>query len=377
MEKVRIRPSAPVYQNVRALIVKEIAAGGLSEGAYLPSERKICELLGVSRDTVRKALAELEKEGLIVRGTGKRPLVGGGGMSGNGLNSKTVAVISGVPFSEIFDDRYTFLSGALQRLAKRLDAASLSIFYVNPGLCGLDPKDLMDGVNRGGYAGLVYFSGSGAGAKKYLEWLEKAPFPAVAVEEYLDEQALVSTVELDSRHGAFLAVKHLLDYGHRKIAHLTFDDPGKKWIDDRIEGVRQALSEAGMEFSSSMLFRTGKVEATRVVGDWVKFPELFKRVMDSGATAVFAANDVLAASFSKFLKSMGKSVPADVSLVGFDNIGVEIDTPLTTVSHMTAEIGDRVAELIIKKRRPDNASTIFRERIKPVLVSRDSVARIG
>lgn len=131
------------------------------------------------------------------------------------------------------------------------------------------------------------------------------------------------SVLTDATRGAQRALEHLADLGHDEIVYLS--GPEESWTD----GMRwRSLKRTGAELSirtrrMGPIFPTtkGGLEAVRL---WAKDP----------STAVVAFNDVMAIGFIRGLSALGLRVPADVSVVGFDNssLGVLTSPALTTVS---------------------------------------------
>ncbi|WP_454048963.1 LacI family DNA-binding transcriptional regulator [Cellulomonas sp. Marseille-Q8402] len=131
------------------------------------------------------------------------------------------------------------------------------------------------------------------------------------------------TVTVDQEMGARLAVDHLLRLGHRTVHHLAGPaDQGAAVR--RVDGWRRALSAAGRDVPEPL------------VGDWTARSgyELGRALAaDPAVTAVFTANDQMAVGAMRAVLESGRAVPADVSVVGFDDspdAGYQV-IPLTTV----------------------------------------------
>ncbi|MER7563701.1 LacI family DNA-binding transcriptional regulator [Streptomyces sp. NPDC097941] len=174
----------------------------------------------------------------------------------------------------------------------------------------------------------------------------------------------LSFVEVDQELGARLAVRHLLDLGHRDIAHLTgalrtFDARA------RVEGWRAELTAAAAEgpllegdFGAESGFRLAH--------------ELCDA--DGGLpTAVFAGNDQMAMGVLAAFAERGVKVPHDVSVVGFDDMkGAGYLVPaLTTVRQDFAHLGRSAIELLVRRVDGEPAQ---RQKITPRLVVRHSTA---
>jgi DNA-binding LacI/PurR family transcriptional regulator len=173
-------------------------------------------------------------------------------------------------------------------------------------------------------------------------------------------------VELDQELGARLAVRHLLELGHRRVAHLTgalhtFDASA------RVEGWRAALAE------------TPGAEGEALEGDFTGTSGhrlthyLLRRRAPEPPTAIFAANDQMAMGVLAACAERGVRVPGDVSLVGFDDIaGAGFLVPaLTTVRQDFARLGARSIEQLLRLMRGERPAC---ERIPPELIVRRSTA---
>jgi LacI family transcriptional regulator len=173
-------------------------------------------------------------------------------------------------------------------------------------------------------------------------------------------------VELDQELGARLAVRHLLELGHRRIVHLTgalrtFDARA------RVDGWKAALKDVpqarGELLEGDFTGNSGYRLATYLV----------TRDADEPPTAIFAGNDQMAMGVLAAFAELGVKVPGDISLVGFDDsAGTAYLVPaLTTVRQDFVSLGERCIEQLLRMMRGEPASS---ERIAPELVVRRSTA---
>jgi LacI family transcriptional regulator len=166
----------------------------------------------------------------------------------------------------------------------------------------------------------------------------------------------VDEVRCDSESGAYEIVRHLLELGHRRIAVIT----GRRNIStsaDRVAGYERALREAGLP-----------LEPDLVSYDSFSLDAGYRRVQQLLATnlrptAIFAANNFLAFGALRALREVQLRVPADISIVTFDDLPVEWqDDPFFTVVAQPAyELGRQAAELLlarIEKRLPAKRQVI-------------------
>ncbi|WP_417689050.1 LacI family DNA-binding transcriptional regulator [Roseibium sp.] len=163
----------------------------------------------------------------------------------------------------------------------------------------------------------------------------------VLVNCYDAKRSLPSVVPGDLLGGR-TATERLIKSGHRRIGFIN----GQQGIDasrDRLKGYRQALSSNDIPFEPALV-RPGNWEP-------VSGYEHTKVLMaqDNPPTAIFCANDLMAIGCYEALSELGKRVPHDVSVIGFDNrdIAKNIHPPLTTVTLPHYEMGEIAAEQLI------------------------------
>jgi LacI family transcriptional regulator len=144
----------------------------------------------------------------------------------------------------------------------------------------------------------------------------------------------IPSVDVDNVAGSRLAVEHLLGLGHRRIACITNAPLVYTAASERLEGYTQALREAGIKVDHALVAE-GAFDAPS--GHRVMSAILAR----SDPSAVFVASDVVALGALAAIRESGRTVPADISVVGFDDIALAayLDPPLTTVRLPAREIG--------------------------------------
>ncbi|WP_031485474.1 LacI family DNA-binding transcriptional regulator [Streptomyces bicolor] len=203
-----------------------------------------------------------------------------------------------------------------------------------------EPDTVVEAVNR-----LSAEGADGVIAIAPQLWVGKTladtPFdtPLVVLENGLD--AGTQQVTGDSRTGARKAVEHLLGLGHRTVWHIA-GPSGWTSADHRLGGWQACLEAAGVEVPAPLF------------GDWSADCgyELGRRLARRpDVTAVFASNDQMALGLLHALHEAGRSVPGDVSVVGYDDIpeAAHFLPPLTTVRTDFAEIGTRSLRLLLNR----------------------------
>jgi LacI family transcriptional regulator len=147
----------------------------------------------------------------------------------------------------------------------------------------------------------------------------------------------------DNAGGAFRITSHLLQLGHRRIAHLT-GPPSFSTTDDRLRGYEGALASFGLTPDPDLV-AAGDFSRD---GAYASCLTLLNRGI--AFSAMFAANDIMAIGALAAFRERGIEVPRDISLVGFDDIPISRDLtpPLTTVAVPMAEIGRRAMLLTLE-----------------------------
>ncbi|MEV6589808.1 LacI family DNA-binding transcriptional regulator [Streptomyces acidicola] len=176
-----------------------------------------------------------------------------------------------------------------------------------------------------------------------------------------------TVVEYDNTAGAHAITSHLLSAGHRRILFLG-RRTGYTTPDSRVAGYRAALAahrvphDPGLEVDGTMERTEGHRMMSERLGTGPRDLTDF--------TAVFAANDLIAAGARDALRERGLRIPDDVSMVGFDDLPPAADIDLTTVHVPHEELGRTAVRLALKTNPPNTAQHVL---LGTHIVVRDSV----
>jgi LacI family transcriptional regulator len=176
--------------------------------------------------------------------------------------------------------------------------------------------------------------------KAELRRLAAAGIPVVLVDHAHDS---VATVTVDDVEGGRMATEHLLSLGHRRIAFAgdTVDGVhGASASSRRCIGYQRALADAGVPVRPELVkLRPHGREAAEIAHELL--------ALATPPTAVFAASDLQALAMVEALEALGRRVPDDLSVVGFDDVELARYAGLTTVSQPLEFSGTRGAELLL------------------------------
>lgn len=177
----------------------------------------------------------------------------------------------------------------------------------------------------------------------------------------------LDTVLVDDERGAYEAVRHLLQLGHRRIGAIV-GRIGISTTDNRRRGYEAALHDFGVAVDPTLIqighsTIQGGITAARILLDY-----------DPRPTAIFAANNLMTVGALLAIKEQGLCCPKDVAVVGFDDmVWLSAFTPgLTTVAQPSYELGKRAAELLLDRltgHQPESPRIVT---LPPKLVVRES-----
>jgi LacI family transcriptional regulator len=168
----------------------------------------------------------------------------------------------------------------------------------------------------------------------------------------------------DDELGGYLAVSHLIEHGHRRIAYVGGPHYSSS-TQRREQGFRRALAEAGVMPAEELMFTSDfSMEAGAGIGRRLL-------ALADRPTAVFTANDSLAVGLMAAVQRAGLVVPQDLSVVGYSNtpLASNLSTPLTSVTIPFREIARDAVDLLVD---PGLGPTVRVS--QPSLVVRESVA---
>ncbi len=178
----------------------------------------------------------------------------------------------------------------------------------------------------------------------------------------------ICSVDVDNYDGAYKAVEHLLELGHKNIGGI-FGDQNVQETAHRMNGYRDAIQKEGIEVRKDYISigSYSQKDGHKTMEKWIrKYPEM---------TAVFCASDTLAMGALLALHENDVEVPRKFSVVGFDGLPISryMIPPLTTIVQPTYEKGEKAAHLLIDKIKKVN-SEVIHENLKPELLIRKSCA---
>lgn len=174
-----------------------------------------------------------------------------------------------------------------------------------------------------------------------IEPLRQARIPVVVLEHDLPGVHCIANNDLQ---GGRIGTRHLLELGHRRIG-LIRRAPTSALSSQRLIGYQEALAEAGVPFDPDLVIEcpaTSQAVGAQAMQQLLKLAE--------PPTAVFTHNDILAMGALHAIHLAGLQVPADISVVGYDDVAsaAYFSPPLTTIQSPRAEIGMLAGHTILQ-----------------------------
>ncbi|MFJ9793145.1 LacI family DNA-binding transcriptional regulator [Streptomyces globosus] len=239
-----------------------------------------------------------------------------------------------------------FFADVAERIESALAPHGLKTVLCPAFAGGVQEYDFVSSLVDKGIAAVVFLSASntveGADTEAY-ELLRQRRVPYVGVNGEFADGVAVPVFSTDDLLAAELAVDHLYRLGHRRIG-MASGPAGNRPADRRVQGFLAAMSRRGIEDAERWVIR----QSYTVEGGQAAVAPLLER----GATAVVAASDWMALGAIRGIRRHGRSVPQDVSVVGYDGTAVTefTDPPLTTVrqpaDRLALEVGRSVLALV-------------------------------
>lgn len=204
--------------------------------------------------------------------------------------------------------------------------------------------------------------------ERELEQLLSRKVPVVLADFRHDR---LSHVYIDNVAGGYIATKHLIDLGHRRIAFVG--DPSENPYGftssvDRCQGFRNAMAESRLRIPTDYVKEGPHARhvAHRLTSELLHLTE--------PPTAVVTAGDTLALGVLEAAANLGVDVPRGLSVVGFDDVDVAAYVGLTTVRQPLVLIGKRGAELLLEACAQDQPAPLAAEQMPLELIVRKSTA---
>ncbi|MER6347321.1 LacI family DNA-binding transcriptional regulator [Streptomyces sp. NPDC001595] len=280
----------------------------------------------VAESTRTRVLTVIDDLG-YVRAEGARPL--------RGLASRVLAVM----VLDLDNPFFTAMTAGVEQAAAEAD---LGVMVCAGARAPAEAARHMALMSSHQIRGAVLSSGAGVG--RTVSAFRRNAVPYVMADQNAPQPAACS-VGIDDVAGGHAAVRHLIELGHRSLAHVSGPDRLQQ-VRDRHRGALSALTSAGL--SPAALREVPCADLTLTAGRDAGHRLL---ALSPRPTAVFCANDLLALGVMRALHEAGLRIPDDIALVGYDDIDFAASAvvPLTSVRRPARAMGRTAGQLLIEE----------------------------
>ncbi|WP_160495733.1 GntR family transcriptional regulator [Paenibacillus dendrobii] len=335
----------PMYKKIEHYIVEQIRSENWKPMSRIPSENELADQFGVSRITVKNALADLVERGVIYRMQGKGTFVSErkdedlfslGTSGAETLLKNTVGFL--LPR---LDNRFTanLLSGIEDALS---DKGYHLLFSKTNDSQEHEIRKIRE-MKHAGVAGLIIYPVEGENYNHEILSLTLNKFPLVLLDRQF-KGVETNSVSSDHYKAGMDAVTHLIELGHRNIGFISTKSEGTSSIEERLAGYEQALEDRHILIDRS--FQMTRLSMSNSDEEVMEMIQQFLR-SNPHMTGVISSNfspHVIQAALA-----MGLRVPEDLSVVFFDDV-VYPDfsvVPPTAIIQQEREMGREAGYLIV------------------------------
>lgn len=336
----------PKYQRVKEHIVDYILNNNLKYNDPIKSEIELMKEFDVSRHTIRKAIGDLVNEGWLYKHQGRGTFVANTEPKSPG-KGKLIGVITTYIKDYIFPEIISGIEGVLSE-------QGYSIILGNTNNNIEKEREILKNMLKHHLSGLIVEPTKSIFPNHNQDLflrLQSQGVPILFIHATYQNVNASYVIEDDQKAG-YLATKHLIENGHRRIAGIFKQDDMQGH--GRYSGYLQALREAGLDLGEGdVLWYT--TENKNQVMDKKNYKTLEELV--AGCSGLVCYNDQISMGVIQQLAQLGKTVPKNLSLVSFDNsdIANKGEVKLTTIAHPKGMLGEKAGlhmlSLIQKKKQ--------------------------
>ena len=338
-----------VYEKLKAFFKEKIVSGELLPGDKIWPEVRLAADFNVSRTTMRRALAGLEQEGLILRFPGKGTFVN---------KIETDSTTNGNEYINIGVDFFVPETGSYYwgKIAQGLQTGAQ---HNNMTLSFL-PQEKLDRIMECGIDGLIFSHAPDPNLPVY-KYISKGIIPSVGINCRINNK--ISCIDVDYKKESYKAVKKLIKMGHKKIAYIG--SSGSLGSRNRYDGYREALKDSQLEICNSDIYL--------VPGPENLLSQIENLLKNNKISALFLSTAYYLLPVYHALNKLGIKAPDDIQLLCFDNLETMDLAEALKIAYIKMPLysmGIRAAEylkqkIILKEKAPVINETFAADLVLP------------
>lgn len=354
----------PKYIELVNWVKEKVESKELKAGDKLYSENQLSSMFSMSRQTVRHGISKLEQQGIVERIQG----------SGTYISSKpaiprtktmNIAVVT------TYVDRYIF-PNVIKEMEKVIsDAGYFTQIAFTYNTLERESAILQKFLESNNVDGIIIEptkSGLPNPNIKLYEELQKRNIPVIFINSYYPDLSLPH-VAMDDRKAGLLAVNHLIEAGHKKIAGIFKADDRQGHF--RYSGYMKGLLDAGLPIQDDHIIWIDTEDTNHMEDNE-------KRILNrlQGCTGCVCYNDEVAVPIVEMCKRNHIRVPEDLSIVSIDDsdLAAYCEIPLTSVAYPIMELGKTVAQNLLQLIEDSNFDA--NHDFTPTITIRNSVKKL-
>ena len=326
-----MKNDTPKYLELANWIKNQIETGELLPGQKLYSENRLSEMFGLSRETVRHAIALLEQDQILMKVRGSGTYITENLSGENPAKRKRIAVIM------------TYLDGYIfPRTIRAIEHSlfeqnySVQIAFTN-NLISRERTILQDILEKDEVAGMIVEATKSALPNPNLHYYEeilKKKIKVIFINSFYP-QLTSPHVSMNDRQAGLVAANHLIEKGHKKITGIFKLDDGQGH--QRYAGFVEALERAGLAYDETKIFW---VDTEDIKNIFKLREKIIYRLGD--CTGIVTYNDEVAFELLKVLKDEGIRIPEDLSIISIDDseLSVMDRVKLTSIPYPMEKLGE-------------------------------------
>ena len=337
--------TAPKTEEVYCLLKKKIADGVYSSSGMLPVEPVLAEELGVSRKTLRSALARLAMENIVERVKGKGTFIC------DNAAAKKILVIVGDIDSIIDPGRY-ILPGIQQEAA----AAGFTVETCSKISLELAEKDkIIELIKQKNYLGILSFSVNFCGNEPAIGILKATGLPVILVHAIEKDVKTTGFAVMGTDYPGVIrdGLEYLFRQGHKKVSYLACrpNRIGK-------EEYFSLLRNIGLDDDPALRAEISSYSDEKIISEEIA---AFFDALEEMPTAVFCFSDFLAVCLYKYLQKKNIRIPEDIAVLACGGlIGCDfLSPPLSAIDFSYLEIGRSSVRTLLEMKMKNITSMPF------------------
>lgn len=346
VQTIKSDSPVPVREQLLTILVNEIKQKTFAPGQRFPSERELAVRYGISRTSVREAVAQMLAQGLLMRTTGRGTFV-----------AEPIAINSALKTSRrlafwISEEVFHFVQAGYNQILSgvteicRTTGCQLIFHPVSEGAVA---DDFGNDLSPDGVSGSIVVGGLN---RVFIQRLQDLGTPLILV-DLLNSNA-GTAVSIDYAQGTQSAIHLLAELGHREIGFIGFPNSPKYvsyWQSLQAYGFPYKPEYVEfLDFSNLMPSMLAGFRAMQKLSANQNLP-----------TAMLVTNDYAATGVMEAATMLNISIPSDLNIIGYDDLG-QTPTPLTTIRCDLVEVGRIAARKLIEwidtERTPGQQTTV-------------------